>query len=297
MSASSPHLRAPSCVLFFCLTALSSFLCFACSFFVSGSIQERNFGSGLTSKFCSFDCPAGHKTADSKQVKLVQDENKLLENIPRTLIQELVCTSLIPGLNFQPICRHYTICDFCSIFWRVICQAIYTRYGLAVGANFIWRVRILMLISYPISYPVGKILDCVLGHNEVLFRRPQLKALVSIHCQELQVRSVNPRARSLKLVMMMTNVSHMMNSKSSYFEITEDTLEDEPLQMELNCVTTTGKGRGRTTSTDIFASSLVHKEDFYAAVRIKKTSPANHAVCRDFLDLVAANLAKAVNGF
>ncbi|KAB5537407.1 hypothetical protein DKX38_014940 [Salix brachista] len=73
---------------------------------------------------------------------------------------------------------------FVLAFGEVIPQAICTRYGLAVGANFVWLVRILMIICYPISYPIGKVLDCVLGHNEALFRRAQLKALVSIHGQE-----------------------------------------------------------------------------------------------------------------
>lgn len=69
-------------------------------------------------------------------------------------------------------------------FGEVIPQAICTRYGLAVGANFVWLVRILMIICYPISYPIGKVLDCLLGHNQALFRRAQLKALVNIHSQE-----------------------------------------------------------------------------------------------------------------
>ncbi|XP_021757074.1 DUF21 domain-containing protein At4g14240-like [Chenopodium quinoa] len=69
-------------------------------------------------------------------------------------------------------------------FGEVIPQSICTRYGLAVGANFVWLVRILMIICYPIAYPIGKVLDCLLGHNEALFRRAQLKALVSIHGQE-----------------------------------------------------------------------------------------------------------------
>ncbi|XP_031273842.1 DUF21 domain-containing protein At4g14240-like [Pistacia vera] len=73
---------------------------------------------------------------------------------------------------------------FVLAFGEVIPQAICTRYGLAVGANFVWLVRILMVICYPIAYPIGKILDWVLGHNEALFRRAQLKALVSIHSQE-----------------------------------------------------------------------------------------------------------------
>ncbi|PRQ38844.1 putative gliding motility-associated protein GldE [Rosa chinensis] len=73
---------------------------------------------------------------------------------------------------------------FVLFFGEVIPQAICTRYGLAVGSNFVWLVRILMIICYPIAYPIGKILDCVLGHNEALFRRAQLKALVSIHSKE-----------------------------------------------------------------------------------------------------------------
>lgn len=43
------------------------------------------------------------------------------------------------------------------LYCQVIPQAICTRYGLAVGANFVWLVRILMIISYPISYPIGKV--------------------------------------------------------------------------------------------------------------------------------------------
>ncbi|VVB01201.1 unnamed protein product [Arabis nemorensis] len=64
---------------------------------------------------------------------------------------------------------------------EVIPQAICSRYGLAVGANLVWLVRVLMVLSYPISFPIAKMLDWVLGHADPLFRRAQLKALVSIH--------------------------------------------------------------------------------------------------------------------
>lgn len=40
---------------------------------------------------------------------------------------------------------------------QIIPQAICSRYGLAVGANFLWLVRILMVICYPIAYPIGKV--------------------------------------------------------------------------------------------------------------------------------------------
>ncbi|KAI4342775.1 hypothetical protein MLD38_027359 [Melastoma candidum] len=73
---------------------------------------------------------------------------------------------------------------FVLAFGEVIPQAICTRYGLTVGASLLWVVRFLMIVCYPIAYPIGKVLDYVLGHHEALFRRAQLKALVSIHSKE-----------------------------------------------------------------------------------------------------------------
>lgn len=40
---------------------------------------------------------------------------------------------------------------------QIIPQAVCSRYGLAVGANFVWLVRILMIICFPIAYPIGKV--------------------------------------------------------------------------------------------------------------------------------------------
>lgn len=51
---------------------------------------------------------------------------------------------------------------FCLLI-QIIPQAICSRYGLAVGANFVWLVRVLMIICYPISYPIGKVIFVSLG--------------------------------------------------------------------------------------------------------------------------------------
>ncbi|KAL5792973.1 hypothetical protein ACOSP7_001567 [Xanthoceras sorbifolium] len=85
---------------------------------------------------------------------------------------------------FHPFVAVLLSVTFVLAFGEIIPQAICSRYGLAVGANFVWLVRILMIICYPIAYPIGKLLDAVLGHHDALFRRAQLKALVSIHSQE-----------------------------------------------------------------------------------------------------------------
>ncbi|KAL6516063.1 DUF21 domain-containing protein [Orobanche gracilis] len=85
---------------------------------------------------------------------------------------------------FHPVVAVILSVTFVLAFGEIIPQAVSSRYGLAVGANCMWLVRLLMIVCYPISYPIGKVLDYVLGHSDVLFRRPQLKALVSIHSQE-----------------------------------------------------------------------------------------------------------------
>ncbi|TYH05044.1 hypothetical protein ES288_A08G053900v1 [Gossypium darwinii] len=74
---------------------------------------------------------------------------------------------------FHPFVAVLLSVTFVLAFGEIIPQAICSRYGLSVGASFVWLVRILMIV-----------LDVVIGHGDVLFRRAQLKALVSIHSQE-----------------------------------------------------------------------------------------------------------------
>lgn len=107
------------------------------------------------------------------------------------LIVTIVGTSNISWQDFSSSCCCNTISDFCSCLWRgiylpkfnicfldslidlvvfwhqVIPQAICTRYGLAVGANFVWLVRILMVLCYPIAYPIGKVNQQITLFNSI----------------------------------------------------------------------------------------------------------------------------------
>jgi hypothetical protein len=65
---------------------------------------------------------------------------------------------------------------------EIIPQAACSRYGLQIGAYSAPFVRLLMFLTAPISYPIGWVLDRVLGHRHTaLFRRAELKALMDIH--------------------------------------------------------------------------------------------------------------------
>jgi metal transporter CNNM len=61
-------------------------------------------------------------------------------------------------------------------FGEILPQAICARHGLAIGAYLAWPVRTLMFICSPIAWPVGKLLDWMLPHEDYsFFRRGQLK--------------------------------------------------------------------------------------------------------------------------
>ncbi|KAI8520367.1 hypothetical protein Bbelb_001210 [Branchiostoma belcheri] len=71
------------------------------------------------------------------------------------------------------------------IFGEVIPQAVCSRYGLAIGAFFSPMVRVLIFLTFIISWPLSKLLDCLLGEDHgTFFRRAELRALVDIHAEE-----------------------------------------------------------------------------------------------------------------
>ncbi|XP_020267100.1 DUF21 domain-containing protein At4g14240-like [Asparagus officinalis] len=116
---------------------------------------------------------------------VVQKQHQLLVTLLLCNAAAMEALPIFLDKIFHPILAVILSVTFVLAFGEVIPQAICTRYGLAVGANFVWLVRILMVVCYPVAYPIGKLLDYALGHNEsALFRRAQLKALVSIHSQE-----------------------------------------------------------------------------------------------------------------
>ncbi|OVA16960.1 CBS domain [Macleaya cordata] len=71
------------------------------------------------------------------------------------------------------------------VFGEIIPQAVCSHYGLSVGAKMVVVVRLLLLAFFPISYPISKLLDWLLGkgHFELL-KRAELKTLVDMHGNE-----------------------------------------------------------------------------------------------------------------
>jgi hypothetical protein len=83
------------------------------------------------------------------------------------------------------------------------------RYGVAIGSSLAPLVRALMLVLSPVTWPLGKLLDMVLGHEDVTMKRRQLKAMVQLHAEGAGAARVCalrvPAGRCARVVACVTN--------------------------------------------------------------------------------------------
>ncbi|XP_010865302.1 metal transporter CNNM4 isoform X2 [Esox lucius] len=67
------------------------------------------------------------------------------------------------------------------IFGEIVPQALCSRHGLAVGANTILVTKFFMLVTFPLSWPISKLLDCVLGQEiGTVYNREKLVEMLRV---------------------------------------------------------------------------------------------------------------------
>ncbi|KAG5630423.1 hypothetical protein H5410_002140 [Solanum commersonii] len=119
---------------------------------IGAEVAFENLYQSITSTF------NGMFTFSAVILPIVQKQHQLLVTL-------LLCNAA--AMEALPLYLDKMFNQYVAVILSVIPQAICTRYGLAI-------------------------LDCILGHHEVLFRRAQLKALVSIHSQETAEEAMTP---------------------------------------------------------------------------------------------------------
>jgi metal transporter CNNM len=68
------------------------------------------------------------------------------------------------------------------VFGEIIPQSLFSRYALSFGAKTAWIVRILIIILWPICFPIAYILDKVLGDEmPTVYSKRELMKIVEEH--------------------------------------------------------------------------------------------------------------------
>jgi len=126
------------------------------------------------------------------------------------------------------------------IFGEVVPQAFCTRYGLAIGAALSPLVYFLIFITFPISWPMAKLLDLVLGKEHgTFFRRAELKALVDLHQTQQDANNEEPLTEDEALIikgalsMKDKNVSEICTPIQDLFSIDYNSFLDRKLMDEI----------------------------------------------------------------
>jgi metal transporter CNNM len=69
------------------------------------------------------------------------------------------------------------------IFGEILPNAVFSKHGLAISARLTWLVWLLIALLFPVAWPVSKLLDCLLGHEQTFYRRAEIKTLIGMHAE------------------------------------------------------------------------------------------------------------------
>lgn len=113
------------------------------------------------------------------------------------------------------------------IFGEIVPQSICSRHGLAIGARTLLITKFFMVLTFPISWPISKILDLILGQEiGQVYNRERLLELIKVtdEYNDLQKEEVDMISGALELKR--KTVLDVMTPLSDCFMLDEDAVLD-----------------------------------------------------------------------
>ena len=111
------------------------------------------------------------------------------------------------------------------IFGEIIPQALCSRHGLMVGAHTILLTKFFMLITSPLSFPLSKVLDCVLGAEiGTVYKRERLIELMKVTEQYNGLEKKEINIVHGALVLKQKNVKDVMTPLDDCYMLPIETL-------------------------------------------------------------------------
>lgn len=127
------------------------------------------------------------------------------------------------------------------IFGEVIPQALFKEHALCIGAWLAPVVHVLMTVCYPITWPITKLLEFLVGHDdgdEVEFKRKQLKTFVRLHGKAAKMGGVltNDETTMIDGVLELSEkrARDVMVPIDAVFTLSEDTVLDSETLMNIS---------------------------------------------------------------
>ena len=148
----------------------------------------------------------------------------LLGNVLVNVIIPLLLDG-IPGAN-GPIAAIGSTAGI-VVFGEIIPQAVCSRHGLAVGAKTIVITKFFMLMTSPLSWPISKMLDCLLGKEVgTSYNRERLIELLRLTQDDVDLNKDEVNILQGALVLQTKKVIDVMTPLSDAFLLPLQTILD-----------------------------------------------------------------------
>ncbi|KAF6200434.1 hypothetical protein GE061_006737 [Apolygus lucorum] len=112
------------------------------------------------------------------------------------------------------------------LFCEIIPNSIVSRFALTIGAKTIYLTWLVMILTSPVSYPLGRLLDKLLGEDIPNLTRERLKELVKITADVSALKKTEIDMISGALEMSAKKVEDIMTLLEDVYSIALETLLD-----------------------------------------------------------------------